>query len=249
MAIKKDFNFIWFGGYPHGMPMLHYLSMKSCIIKNNPDSITLVCDQEPHGQYWDELKPLVSVELVEIDPALSLKNNSNRERFRLLQERGGVYSDLDMLFVHQIPDSLFDEEFVAGEFSHLKQGQLCDGFLMAAPGSTFLQAWGESVSQKIEQGANELGDSIAGSFVPGLDFDPADYSYRALSGQAFHSVYPVLSDILRVLERKHVDTRKVYGLHLWEHVLKRRKIDIPKNVEFGRGFFAEYANQIRAARI
>lgn len=249
MTIKKDFYFFWFGGYPHGMPFLHYLSLKSCLLKNNPDSTTLVCDQRPQGLYWDELKHQVTVRLVEPDSRFTNQNNSNLQRFQVLKDFGGVYSDLDMLFVNPLPDELFQESFVASGKQYLGGFDCCDAFMMAEKNSTLLDLWTRSVTHKVETGQNATEETIAGSIRVGDHFRTEEHDCLILPEKALYSVSPLPMSVIHFLERREVDTEGVYAFHLWGHLVRRLRLNIEANVQQEDSFFARYANKIIEATI
>lgn len=65
-------------------------------------------------------------------------------RLEKLLERGGIYADLDTIFVNKLPEHFFEKEFIMGEEKGLivngeYHRSLCNGWLMSAPGARFAQ--------------------------------------------------------------------------------------------------------------
>ena len=69
-------------------------------------------------------------------------------RLAALVEHGGVYADIDTLFLRPFPDDLFREPFVIGEETPVRDERsgevrpsLCNAILMSTPASEFALAW------------------------------------------------------------------------------------------------------------
>ena len=69
-------------------------------------------------------------------------------RLDALVEHGGVYADIDTIFVRPLPDALYREKFVIGrepavvdEITGELRPSLCNALMMAEPGSVFGRTW------------------------------------------------------------------------------------------------------------
>lgn len=141
--------------------LAHYLCLESCLQINDPEAVNFYFHYEPFGGYWDLIKEkltLVKVELVDfvlkhkyLNPSIkSLKyaHQSDFIRLEKLLGQGGIYADMDTLFVNRIPDHLFTKSFVLGKegdiFSEIAQTNvpsLCNAFIMAEPDAPFGKKW------------------------------------------------------------------------------------------------------------
>ena len=148
--IPKKFHFI-FGLKKQEQPfhLVHYICLLSCIKLNNPDEIHLYYQYEPYGEYWEAIKG--KIRLHEVKPFnrlngydLNYAHKSDFLRLEILNKFGGVYADIDTIFVQPIPDEFYQADFVMGreDIPYPLYG-LCNAFLMAKAGSLFGKQWYE----------------------------------------------------------------------------------------------------------
>src|SRR5580658_5080856 len=107
---------------------VHFMAVESCRRILEPEAIYLHYKHLPFGPYWDRLRPhltLVEVDLVDEVLAADYSGGHVPEKYRYahhadfvrldaLIEHGGVYADMDTIFLRPFPDDLFDEPFVIG---------------------------------------------------------------------------------------------------------------------------------------
>ena len=70
-------------------------------------------------------------------------------RLDILLAHGGVYADLDTVFVNPLPERLFHERFVLGREHDVPASpaggvalpSLCNALIMAEPGAEFARLW------------------------------------------------------------------------------------------------------------
>ena len=74
-------------------------------------------------------------------------------RLDALIEHGGVYADIDTIFVRAFPDELFAAPFVIGREPPVRDERtgewrpsLCNALLMSEPGAAFARAWRERMA-------------------------------------------------------------------------------------------------------
>lgn len=200
--------------------LIYYLCLKSCLEVNKPESIHFYYHYEPYGPYWDKIKPYLK--LIRVKPPTEIfgipishyAHQADIIRLQALIQYGGIYADIDSVFINPLPDHLFQKDFVMGQ-----QGNegLCNAFMMSSPKSYFSQKW--------------LGDhkTCFKGTPPGTD------------GWCTHSVYYPLHLSKQIPQHIHIEKpssffnylyhpeplkelfegnkdlgKEVYSLHLWE---------------------------------
>lgn len=161
--IPKRFHFVYgVREQVEPFPLAFHLAVRSCLEVNEPDEVMVHVVHEPWGRYWDLLLPHVSV--VPAAPAPEVDrhrydgslvplryryaHHADFIRLDVLIEHGGVYADIDTIFVHPIPPSRYEHPFVIGRESPVTDPRtgvvhpsLCNALLMAEPQSSFAVAW------------------------------------------------------------------------------------------------------------
>jgi hypothetical protein len=136
-----------FGMRPQEEPfhLVHYLAIASCQAVLEPDEIRVHYHDLPYGFYWDLARPLVT--LHRVDPPThagrlgstddyAYAHQTDLVRLDVLAEHGGLYADIDTLFVSAPRDELWNESCVVGS----------PALLMAAPGTPFIDQWRERLA-------------------------------------------------------------------------------------------------------
>lgn len=221
--IPSIFNFV-FGlkKQTDEFSLIYYLAIKSCLEVNNPDKINFYYKYEPYGKYWDMIKP--NLNLIQVKPpteifGIPIKHYAHQAdiiRLQALIEEGGVYADIDTIFINPIPTKLFKKSFVMG-----KQGNegLCNALMMSEPNSPFAMQW--------------LGDHnicFKGG-MPGSDgwcthsvYYPLHLSKKIPNhihieeGSSFFNLLYHQQDIKKLFEDNVYLEDSVYSLHLWENI-------------------------------
>jgi len=160
--IPNVFHFV-FGLRPQteAFHLLHYLCLESCRQVCQPERIRFYYLHEPHGRYWELIRGHLELVKVDLDPFVSsyryrdpnievysYAHQSDFIRLQKLVEAGGVYADMDTIFVNPIPAALFEERFVLGREDDVvvhetgeSRRSLCNAFMMAEPGAEFGRLW------------------------------------------------------------------------------------------------------------
>ena len=106
-------HYIWYSNVKKPLKFVPYLSIMSAARLMKADKIYFHTNNEPVGKYWEEVKKLPNfivtkrkppTELfgVKLKQAVYVTSNSNADRVKVLQEYGGVISDLDVLYVRSL---------------------------------------------------------------------------------------------------------------------------------------------------
>lgn len=159
--IPNVFHFV-FGLRPQDEPfhLMHYLCLESCRAVNRPERICVHLHNEPWGELWDLIRPKIDVvPIPEAELKLDLKYQDEQIRsfsyahvadfirLRVLHEQGGIYADMDTLFIAPLPPTLFEAPCVMGhervdrDSPSAPDGSLCNALIMAEPGSAFIGHW------------------------------------------------------------------------------------------------------------
>ena len=104
-----------------------YLCIESCHAVNQPDQIYFYYHHEPWGPYWELARRRVTPVRVPLDAQIArfhysdpgitqyrYAHLSDFVRLERILEHGGVYADIDTIFVNPIPAHLWDQPFVLG---------------------------------------------------------------------------------------------------------------------------------------
>ena len=157
--IPRVVHFV-FGLRPQREPfhLLHYLAIESCRQVVQPDEIRLHLHELPYGVYWDLARPLVTVERVEPVPGLGpggpdvapyrYAHHADVIRLDVLARDGGMYADIDTVFVAPVPDACWQASAVIGEEAPVQypdapapERSLSNALLMAEPAAPFITEW------------------------------------------------------------------------------------------------------------
>ncbi len=235
-AIPNVFHFV-FGLKPQTEPfhLAYYLCLESCRMVNAPHRIMFHYDAEPFGPYWDLIKPHLTLNRVSgvshvnnlryersaVGRLYSYAHHSDFIRLEQLLAHGGVYADIDTLFVNPIPDALWAKDFVLGredpvadERTGLIRPSICNAFIMARRGAEFGAQWLREMPAALDGGrwsnhscnlANELWEQNPAS----IHVEPSPTFYKHMWTRA--GLYTLLEGLDR-------DVDDVVSMHLWSHL-------------------------------
>lgn len=233
--IPKVFHFI-FGLKVQTEPfhLSHYLAIKSCMRVNNPDKVYFHYEHLPYGPWWDEIKDSLTLNKIEKDqfmaayaygnPSLEAyryAHISDVSRLQILLEYGGVYADIDTIFIQPIPDELYKYPCVMGHEKVDRHapaavaagGSLCNAFMMAEKNASFIQHW-----------LDRMFDEFDGSWSAHSTFLPYRLSQaypdtiHVEPEQSFFHLDWTREGIRSLFTKKVELPKQVYSLHLWSHL-------------------------------
>lgn len=214
-------------------PLAHLLCLRSCRAVNQPDEIVLHLHHEPWGRYWDLVRDDLTI--VPVEPVCEVDEHDYDERLvparyryahhadflRLdaLVEQGGVYADIDTIFVAPLPSHLFEQPFVIGreppivdERTGERRPSLCNAFLMSEPGSAFARTWRDRMAAALD------GWSHHSTLLP-QELAEAHPDQVHIEPERTFFAYPSTPDGLRRLfEGCETDLDGVASIHLWSHL-------------------------------
>ncbi|TIH15830.1 hypothetical protein D0S45_09615 [Marinifilum sp. JC120] len=221
--IPKIFHFVFgFKEQTEPLHLAHALAVLSCARVNRPQRIFFHYYHEPFGVYWDLIKPLVK--LVKVEPpkeifGIPIKHYAHQAdivRLNALLEIGGVYADMDTIFVNPLPEELFEKPFVMG-----RQGEmgLCNAFMMSTRQSRFAKRWMDGHAGAFKGGNPGTPEWDNHSvFFPGqlAKTIPADIHIEPQTSFFKHLFNKF--GLKALYEDNDTDLGKVYSLHLWENI-------------------------------
>jgi len=239
-SIPRIFHFV-FGLRPQREPfhLAYYLCLASCIQLNRPDRVYFHYHHEPYGRYWDLIKEKLTLEKVEpvefisrfdyedkfIQKHLTYAHHADFIRLEKLLEHGGVYADIDTLFLHPYPDSLFDNPCVLGREDPIRCQQtgalkdsLCNALIMAEPDSEFCCRWLDGMKDAFDGSwsnhSTVLPQQISEAHPETIHIEPP---------RSFYGFMWTSEDLRRLFEECETDLQNMYSIHLWSHLWWSRR--------------------------
>lgn len=232
--IPNQFHFV-FGLQRQTEPfhLAHYLCLESCFQVNQPENIFFYYHYQPYGRYWDLIKDKlnhVQVPLVSFISRFKYKerfinqfryaHHSDFIRLEKILENGGVYADMDTLFVNKLPPQIFEKSFVLGRESDIldprtKQSRpsLCNAFIMSEANAAFGQKWLFSMREAFDgtwsNHSTLLPQHLSEQFPGLIHIEPVESFYK------FPSTPDGIADLF---ENLNTNLKGVYSIHLWAHL-------------------------------
>lgn len=233
-TIPRIFHFV-FGLRPQTRPfhLVHYLCLRSCLEVNRPDRVVVHCQHRPWGDLWDRIAAHVEVVPIDADPFIThfvyadatvaqyrYAHLADIARLRVLADHGGIYADMDTLFVAPLPAHLFTHPFVMGRekvdwasAAGRAGGSLCNALMMARPGADFVIRWLDQTRQAFDGSWN--------SHSTALPYRLAQAHPELIHLEPQRSFFHFDWDpagIKRLFVQDDPDLDGVYSIHLWAHL-------------------------------
>ena len=168
ILIPKVFHFV-FGLREQTEPfhLMYYLCLASCMAVNKPQAVHFHYHHEPWGEWWDRIKPHLVLRRISPDRSIADYRYSDPSlnpfryahladfaRLQILLEEGGIYADMDTLFLRPLPEHWFDREFILGQektpLTANDGGSLCNAWIASAPGAEFGRQWLEGMHEAFD---------------------------------------------------------------------------------------------------
>ncbi len=232
--IPNQFHFV-FGLKEQTEPfhLVHYLCLESCLQVNRPEHIYFYFHFEPYGRYWQLIKPKIVPVRVELNAFVSAydyrdmgvkrfsyAHQSDFIRLEKLVEHGGIYADMDTIFVNPIPESLFCKPFVLGrEDDVIRQGtkrarrSLCNAFILSEKGSAFGAKWLQEMDRAFDgtwsNHSTLLPQTLSERHPELIHIEPSRTFYRHMWTR---------EGIRTLMEGCDADYSGMVSMHLWAHL-------------------------------
>ena len=214
--------------------LLHYLAIESCRRVLKPEIIYLHYHHLPFGVFWEAIRPHLTLKRVglsedvlsaEYDAALvpeqyRYAHHADFVRLDALIEHGGVYADIDTVFVRPLPEDFYREKFVIGreadtpdELTGDVKPSLCNALMMAEPGSDFCRTWRARMGAAI----NGTWSNHSGFLAQALSQEMPK-AVRVEPESSFFAVPPTPAGLNALFDDGTLDLTRSYSLHLWAHL-------------------------------
>jgi glycosyltransferase involved in cell wall biosynthesis len=221
---------------------LQYASVESCRRVLEPEKIYFHYKHPPWGHWWERIKPhltLVEVDLVpevlaadysrgHVPGDYRYAHHSDFIRLDALHAHGGVYADIDTIFVRPFPAHLFEAPFVIGREPAVRDERtgelrpsLCNALLMSEPGAPFARVWRDRMAAAL----NGTWSNHSGFLSEELSrLSPS--AVRVEPEVSFFSFPATPAGLSRLLEQRHAVPREALSVHLWAHLWwDRQRLD------------------------
>lgn len=231
-----------FGLQPQTEPfhLVYFLCLESCRRVNAPDEIVFHCHHEPWGPYWERIRPHLTLSRIEPEPfvvesrrylehpegrfisqhGLQYAHQSDFVRLKVLLASGGVYADIDTLFIEPLPDALYRQPFVIGEEAPVAprgagppEASLCNALLMAAAGSRFAKVWLGRMYEVFDGTWSRHSCTEAARLARVMPEE-----VHVVPPRCFYRHMWTREGLSRLFEELDTDVRGAYSLHLWSHL-------------------------------
>ena len=145
--IPNIFHFVYLGFTE--FTYIHYLSIISCKIVNNPDIIYLYYNKKRKRNtlWWEKIQKIVVLEFVELptmifgNPITKYQHMCDIIRLEKLILRGGVYNDLDIVSTRPVTKLLKNKCVMGKQCTGTEYEGLCNAVILAEQDSLFLKKW------------------------------------------------------------------------------------------------------------
>lgn len=208
--------------------LMYYLCLRSCIEINQPDTVHFHFHHEPWGEWWERIRP--EIQLRRIQPNRFITEYAYQDtninpyryahladfaRLQILMDEGGIYADIDTLFLTPIPKDWFSRKFILGEEKPPAGAteSLCNAWIGASRGSDFCRLWLNGMREAFDGSWSNhstlLPWRIAQKYPDLLSIEP-ETSFYALD----HSPKGIDDLFLRCVDLP----KGSHSLHLWNHL-------------------------------
>lgn len=213
---------------------LHYVSLESCRRVLRPDAIYFHHKHAPWGPWWECIRRHLT--LVEVDeapevlaanyaadrvpPQYRYAHHADLIRLDALIEHGGVYADIDTIFLRPFEEELFAAPFVIGreppvrdELTGEDRPSLCNALLMSERDAAFARAW-----------RAEIAAALNGTWSNHSGFLPEELSRLRPTGvriepaERFFPFPATIAGLSALLEQRAPLPPSTVSVHLWAHL-------------------------------
>ena len=205
-----------------------YLSIKSAIDINKPTKVYFHYKHEPYGNYWDMIKPYLTMEYVE-PPAeiygndlLHYAHQADVIRLQKLEKYGGIYLDIDTICLKSF-EELRVYDFVIGVQGNKNNSEiygLCNAVMLSKPKCDFVIEWIDTYTSFRSKGRDEYWDEHSVLMPLKLAYKYSN-KIKILDNNIFYN--PLWYDIKDILFNENIDLDQYkklinnnFCIHLWD---------------------------------
>lgn len=228
-----------FEDHPEPFHFLQYVAIESCRRVVRPEAIYLHHHRPPSGRWWERVADAVTLVEVDLVPEVlsadysaghvpgryRYAHHADFVRLDALLERGGIYADLDTVFLRAPSPELYRAPFVIGregpvidEVTGESRPSLCNAFLMAEPKSRFARAWREEMPAELNGTWSNHSGFLARSLTERLPD-----AVRVEPEVRFFPISSTPTGIRGLLEERRPVAGEAVSVHLWAHLWWRRE--------------------------
>lgn len=230
-TIPQVFHFI-FGlkEQPEPFHLMHYLCLASCLEVNRPEAVHFHYQHEPRGEWWERIKPKLTLRRIVPErfvtdyhygnprvAAFRYAHLADFARLRILFAEGGIYADIDSLFLRPLPVAWQSRQFILGREKAPAcapgGGSLGNAWIASAPGAEFCGRWLEGMTKAFDGSWSNhstlLPYQLSQAFPQLLTVEPES---------AFYALDWTSRGINDLFLRTVALPDQAYSLHLWEHL-------------------------------
>lgn len=210
--------------------LMNYLCLASCIEVNQPDAVHFHYHHEPWGEWWERIKPKLQLRRISPDRSVAdyCYGDSSLQKFRyahladfarlrILLDEGGIYADIDTLFLRPLPTEWRKRRFILGREKApapaAEGGSLCNAWIASAPGAEFCRRWldgmGEAFDGTWSNHSTLLPYKLWRQHPQITDVEPES---------AFYALDWTPHGINDLFMRQVELPAHTYSLHLWNHL-------------------------------
>jgi hypothetical protein len=203
----------------------------SAKLVNNPDKIYFYYHAELYGEWWDRIKPFLTLEKIDLPTFIGDKAITKYEhmadvtKLTKLIERGGVYFDIDTISYRPYKDLLDNACVLCWEQYPVL---ICNAVIFSQPNSDFLKMWiGSYPTHFVTEGWGEASIQLPAMIYHWCVQNNYTASIKVLDSDYFFQ--PTHYDFKKIFEFPDIDIpHRLVTLHLWEKMCMNivEKIDI-----------------------
>ena len=236
----RVFHFI-FGLHEQTEPfhLAHYLCLASCLKTQTPDRIFFHHRHLPFGPWWDKVAHQLTLRSIGKSPdgfSLSPYAQTSEGRYiltqgwqyaheadflrlEILKEFGGVYADMDTLFLERYPDEFFQSECILGEEPPVLGPQgilcpsLCNAVIFSRPNAQFIKEWLHRARSAFDGTWSTHSCQLATQM-----WREAKHDLLIVPKKTFYRFGPSRTDLRLLFEESTHSIHGALSIHLWAHL-------------------------------
>lgn len=211
--------------------LVHYLALASCLAVIQPEELHLHCHELPYGFYWDLIRPHVKLHRVEpveqvsgfdydgLGARYAYAHHADFVRLDVLARWGGLYADIDTLFLRPPPGRCWRAPAVIGREARVRdpsgrlRGALSNALLMSVAGGAFVERWRQRAAGAFDGSwaahSCFLAHDLASELPDAVHVEPR---------RSFHAFEPTTAGLRRLLVDPAVSVEGIFSIHLMAHL-------------------------------